>query len=73
MKQRSEIESIERVCLTPAEAAVSIGISRSLIYPLISRQELGSIKIGKRRLVPRTAIADFVKRRLGPACGGGAA
>lgn len=38
------------------------GIGRSLVYDLITRGELRTIKVGKRRLCPAAAIADYIER-----------
>lgn len=43
--------------LSVQEAAGELGISRSLIYELFSSGALRSVKIGRRRLVPREVIS----------------
>ena len=42
------------------EAAGELGISRSLTYELLSSGALRSVKIRRRRLVPREAIEAFI-------------
>jgi excisionase family DNA binding protein len=37
------------------QAATRLGISRSLLYSEINRGRLHTVKVGKRRLVPREA------------------
>lgn len=39
-------------------------VSRWQVNELINRRELGSIKIGRRRLVRLAEIQEFVERRL---------
>lgn len=39
-----------------------LGVGRSTVYALISSGELGSVKIGARRLVTESQLADFVAR-----------
>jgi excisionase family DNA binding protein len=46
--------------LSVQEAAGALGISRSLVYELLSSGALRSTKIGRRRLVPREALEAFV-------------
>lgn len=46
--------------LSVQEAAGELGISRSLIYELFTSGALRSVKIGRRRLVPREAIEAFI-------------
>lgn len=44
------------------EAAEALGIGRTLAYGLIGRGELRSVKAGRRRLVPSTAVSDYAAR-----------
>ena len=46
----------ERKTVSVTEAARQIGIGRNLAYEAIRRGEIPSIKIGKRLLVPVTAL-----------------
>lgn len=54
----------DRLLLDVASAARTMGISRSLLYGLLSRGELPSIRIASRRLVARQSIEDFIVRAL---------
>lgn len=47
--------------LSIPEAAERLGIGRSAVYELIGRGCLHSVKIGRRRLVPASAIAEFTE------------
>jgi excisionase family DNA binding protein len=49
-----------RRLLSVQEAAGELGIGRSLIYELLFSGALRSVKIGRRRLVPREAIEAFI-------------
>lgn len=49
------------------------GIGRSLFYEKIGSGELRSVKIGKRRLVPEQAIAEYIARLEAQASAGSAA
>ena len=42
------------------EAARLLGIGRSTTYELVRMGVLRSVKIGRRRLIPRTAINDAI-------------
>jgi excisionase family DNA binding protein len=46
----------ERLTVSVEEAAEILGISRALAYSLVARQELPSLKLGRRVLVPRSAL-----------------
>jgi excisionase family DNA binding protein len=37
-----------------------LGISRTSVYELMAAGKLRSVKIGRRRFVPREAIDDFI-------------
>jgi excisionase family DNA binding protein len=45
-----------------AEAARRLNLSRTTLYALIMRSELKSRLIGRRRMIPRTAIEGFVRK-----------
>ncbi|WP_063129353.1 helix-turn-helix domain-containing protein [Nocardia fusca] len=46
-------------------ACQRLGIGRSGLYDLMNSGELHSVKIGRRRLVPESAIADYIARLVG--------
>ena len=50
------------------ESADELGVSARTVATLIARGELRSIKIGRRRLVPRQAIEEFVERQMAAQC-----
>jgi excisionase family DNA binding protein len=58
---------MERILLTPDEAADALHIGRSKVYDLIRNGDLVSIKIGKLRRVPVDAVHDYARRRLAEA------
>ncbi|MEV4127478.1 helix-turn-helix domain-containing protein [Nocardia sp. NPDC049707] len=43
-------------------ACERLGIGRSLLFDLIRTGQLNSVKVGKRRLIPETAIVEFIER-----------
>jgi excisionase family DNA binding protein len=49
-----------RLLLTPEEAAEALGIGRTFLYRLLTRQQLYSIKLGSARRIPLKALHDFV-------------
>lgn len=51
----------DKLTYSVREAANAIGIGRSMIYALISREELRCIHIGRRTLIP----IDSVRKYLG--------
>ena len=53
-----------KLLLTPQEAAHALGINRSTLYQLIMRQEIPSLKIGRRRYIPYAVLQMFIESRL---------
>ncbi|MBA3852233.1 MAG: excisionase family DNA-binding protein [Chloroflexi bacterium] len=48
--------------LSVDEAAKLLGIGRSALYGELAAGRLRSVKVGRRRLVPSGAIAEYVSR-----------
>ncbi|WP_323101169.1 helix-turn-helix domain-containing protein [Intrasporangium sp. YIM S08009] len=55
---------MEKLLLSPEEAAEILGVTRSTIYDLMRMRILASIKIGRRRLVPVEACKEMVERMV---------
>jgi excisionase family DNA binding protein len=53
MDGRKLAYSVEEACQTP-------GIGRALAYELIMNGRLHSIKVGARRLIPASALQEFL-------------
>jgi excisionase family DNA binding protein len=49
--------------LTVPEACRYLRVSRWMLYRLIQTNDLRTIKIGRRRLVPAAAVQEFVNGR----------
>ncbi|WP_047890192.1 excisionase family DNA-binding protein [Rhodococcus sp. ARP2] len=45
-----------------------LSVGRSKVFELIESGELRSVKIGRRRLVPSTAIAEYIERLESEQC-----
>jgi excisionase family DNA binding protein len=58
---RSE-QYIEKLLLSPEEAAEALGVGRSRVYDLIRTRQLVSVRIGKSRRVPVAAVYAYVER-----------
>jgi excisionase family DNA binding protein len=55
---------MERILLTPMEAADALHIGRTKVYDMIRNGELASIKIGKLRRVPVDAVREYARLHL---------
>jgi excisionase family DNA binding protein len=54
-----------RLVLTVAEAADRLGISSDLAYDLVARGELPLLRLGRRIVIPRIALLEFVESANG--------
>ena len=52
----------ERLVWTVEEAAHLLGISRAHAYDLVARGDLPSLRLGRRVVVPKRAIAELIER-----------
>lgn len=51
----------DRLTLSIAEVAEVLGISRNHVYMLVRTEELPSLRLGRRIVVPSAALAQLVK------------
>jgi excisionase family DNA binding protein len=65
---RHEVEQVPthaapaRLLLTVEEAAEAMSLGRTLMYQLVKGRQILSIKVGRTRRIPTTALQEFVKR-----------
>ncbi len=53
-----------RILLTIPETAAALGVSRSVVYELLLAGALPSVKIGRSRRVPVSALHEYVALSL---------
>ena len=58
-------DDVDRLLLTPTEAARALSIGRTKLYTLLSTGELPSVRIGSSRRIPAAAVVDLVDRLAG--------
>ncbi len=51
---------MDKLLLTPIEAAAALGIGRTKLYELLRSGRLGSIHIGASRRIPAQVVQSFV-------------
>jgi excisionase family DNA binding protein len=54
----------EALLVSPRAAARILGIGRDYLYGLLRSGELRSLRVGRKRLIPRFELEDFVRRQL---------
>jgi excisionase family DNA binding protein len=52
------------ILFTPVQTAKIMGISRSQVYVLMNRGELGSVSIGRSRRITRQQMDDFIQNLI---------
>ena len=52
----------ERLAYSPDEAAELLGISTELVHDLLRTGQLGSVKAGRRRLIGKHHLEEFLAR-----------
>ena len=62
--EKASIEESERLAYSPAEAAQLLGYSRNGFCALLAAGEIPSFKQGRKRLVRRSDLLDFMERAL---------
>ncbi|MFF4595271.1 excisionase family DNA-binding protein [Amycolatopsis sp. NPDC001319] len=51
-----------RILLTVEEAAEQLSIGRTTMFALIKAGDITTVRVGRLRRVPATAVADYVDR-----------
>ena len=52
---------MEKLLLKPVEAAQVLGIGRSLVYELIARKEIPSVRLGRCIRVPAESLQRWIR------------
>jgi excisionase family DNA binding protein len=55
-----DMENAPPRLLSIRQAAHDLGVCRTIVYELIRDGKIDSVKIGRRRLIPRDAVGAFV-------------
>jgi len=53
---------VDKLLLSVIECAQLLNIHRATLFEMLARGDLPSVKIGRRRLVSRRALDDFIRR-----------
>ncbi|KLL12944.1 MULTISPECIES: helix-turn-helix domain-containing protein [Protofrankia] len=56
---------MHKLLLTTTEAAELLGVSRTTVYELLNTEQIESVRIGRARRIPRTALVTYVDRLRG--------
>lgn len=61
---RGQSPEQRKLLLTIEEAATVMSLGRTLVYELVRRNEITSIKVGRSRRIPVSALRAYVGERL---------
>lgn len=50
----------DKIGYRPEEAAAVVGIGRTMLYELMRTGQLQSIKVGRARIIPRSALEELL-------------
>lgn len=54
--------SDDKLAYSVDEACVALSIGRTVLFDLLRRNEITSVKIGRRRLIPASHLRAFIAR-----------
>ena len=57
------ISDTQPIALSVSQAAASLGLGLTTVKHLVASGELGSIRVGRRVLIPRSALHVFIERK----------
>jgi excisionase family DNA binding protein len=55
---------MEKLLITAGEAADLLGLGRTKVYELMAAGRIESVKIGRSRRLPVTAVHEFIERLM---------
>lgn len=64
MHKQQENDQNPKLAYSVEEAATLLSLKRDSIYELMNTQQLGSFKVGKRRLIARRHLEDFIESKV---------
>lgn len=56
----AEVEPIKPLAVSVDEAGRLLGVSRDLVYDMVARHELVSVRLGRRIVVPVRALEEIL-------------
>jgi excisionase family DNA binding protein len=63
-EQKQPQSSSVKLLLTMEEAAQALGLGRAFLYTLVMNKQIASVKIGRARRVPVSALETFIAQQL---------
>ncbi|MGB9920924.1 MAG: helix-turn-helix domain-containing protein [Moorellales bacterium] len=54
------------LAMSVAEAARALGVSRDAVYELVRRKEIPHVRVGRRVIIPRRGLEEWLTRAASP-------
>jgi len=61
MTKKQYSKNDDALTMTVDEVAEALGVSKYLVWEMVRRNEIRSIKLGKLRRIPRTALTELLE------------
>lgn len=61
MTKKQYSKKDDALTMTVDEVAEALGVSKYLVWEMVRRNEIRSIKLGKLRRIPRTALTELLE------------
>jgi excisionase family DNA binding protein len=58
---KKQYDKKDALTMTVDEVAEALGVSKYLVWEMVRRNEIRSIKLGKLRRIPRTALTELLE------------
>ena len=55
---------MEKLVYSIREAAEVLGVSKSYLYLLVKQKEIPSLQLGKRRVIPKTFLEQWIQEKV---------
>lgn len=66
-------DTLSKLAYSVDESCSTLSIGRTVLFDLLRRGEITSVKIGRRRLIPASSLDEYVARLVAEQTGGSAA
>ena len=55
---------MEKLVYSVREAAEVLDVSKSYLYELVKRKEIPSLQLGKRRVIPKSYLEQWIQEKV---------
>jgi excisionase family DNA binding protein len=59
-----ETTAVRKLAYSPDQAYAALAIGRTVLFELLRRNEIASVKIGRRRVIPAASLEAYMNRLI---------